>query len=195
LSQAVRILPIGSEDRKKNCEKKKKMHASVPDATIVEDLFVVFDARPVQRVLTEEEQSRLAVKNFDELLAVSWRTRVAVETLISLHGQRVVKAAKQNTASHKKKVGVFLQQMKRGNSMLSVARQHGVAPCMLARMVVAAELALDASSVSRLLKQPAMLPVPLRDEVSKRKMYVSCLNDWLQGVELHVGGSSVLAVC
>ena len=64
---------------------------NIPEAVVVDDLYVPYKAVVLRRELSDAELAELPVERFEELLTVSRARSVQVETLVSLHAQRVVK--------------------------------------------------------------------------------------------------------
>jgi hypothetical protein len=138
-------------------------------------------------VFCQEELATVSRKAFDELFVVSKASNVALETLVSLHGQRVVKIAKQKTAEHKKKTGLFVQLFRNKRSLLEIAVKYGAAPCMLARMAIGAELNLDRGEVSKMMKQASLLPERLQREVLECMRADQVYSPFVERLKEHVG--------
>ena len=81
-----------------------------------------------------------------------------------------------------------LMQQTRNSSLLQIARQHGIAPCMLARMVLGAKLGIAPPLVSRLLKQIAVLEdARLRREVEECMLADQVYSPFIERLKDHVG--------
>ena len=99
------------------------------------------------------------------------------------------KVAKQKSALHKKKSARFVQLYKQGQGLVSLAHGSGMAPCMLARLVLAAECgATDRREVSALLKNVAALSdVRLKEQVLQCIQADNVYSPFVERVKEHVG--------
>ncbi len=97
--------------------------------------------------------------------------------------------AKQKSAWHKQRSAKWVQQYKQGQGLVRMARDIGMAPCMLARLVLAAECgATDRRDVSALLKNVAALSdARLREQVLQCIEADHVYSPFVERVKEHVG--------
>jgi hypothetical protein len=100
-----------------------------------------------------------------------------------------VQVAKQKSAQHKQKSAKLVQLYKGGKDLVRLARDNGMAPCMLARLVLAAECGVsDRRDVSALFKNVAALTdVRLREQVLQCIEADHVYSPFVERVKEHVG--------
>ncbi len=82
------------------------------EAVVIDDLYVPYEPAAVRHVLSEAELASVQSRRFIDLLAVSQASRVPVETLVSLHAQRVVKVGEEDGGRRMAHECVFRRQSK-----------------------------------------------------------------------------------